>query len=94
MKSIWSGNYTSVVPRDFKNALAKFAPQFSGYQQHDSQELLSFVLDGLHEDINRVTEKVYSEDKVEVAGATDQEKADGRFWILREFSSFQFLNSI
>jgi ubiquitin carboxyl-terminal hydrolase 4/11/15 len=30
-----------------------------GYHQHDSQELLAFLLDGLHEDLNRVTEKPY-----------------------------------
>lgn len=32
-----------------------------GYQQHDSQELLSFLLDGLHEDLNRILEKPYIE---------------------------------
>lgn len=31
--------------------------QFSGYNQHDSQELLSYLLDGLHEDLNKVIEK-------------------------------------
>ncbi len=36
-----------------------FAPQFSGYQQQDSQELLAFLLDGLHEDLNRVKKKPY-----------------------------------
>lgn len=25
------------------------------YHQHDSQELMQFVLDGLHEDLNRVS---------------------------------------
>lgn len=29
--------------------ISKFAPQFSGYQQHDSQELTGFMLDALHE---------------------------------------------
>ena len=38
-----------------------FASQFLGYQQHDSQELLSFLLDGLHEDLNRVKNKEYVE---------------------------------
>lgn len=38
-----------------------FASQFLGYQQHDSQELLSFLLDGLHEDLNRVKNKEYIE---------------------------------
>lgn len=31
--------------------------QFSGNQQHDSQEFLAFLLDGLHEDLNLVKEK-------------------------------------
>lgn len=37
------------------------APQFSGYAQHDSQELVAFLLDGLHEDLNRVLKKPYVE---------------------------------
>ena len=40
-------------------AVGRFAPQFSGYQQHDSQELLTFLLDGLHEDLNRIKKKPY-----------------------------------
>ena len=51
----------SVIPRAFKAALARFAPQFAGYQQQDSQELLAFLLDGLHEDLNRVKKKHYIE---------------------------------
>lgn len=39
--------------------MGRFAPQFSGYQQQDSQELLAFLLDGLHEDLNRVKKKPY-----------------------------------
>ncbi|KAJ7108872.1 hypothetical protein C8R43DRAFT_1243488 [Mycena crocata] len=60
---IWaaSGTSTSYSPRDFKTQLQRFAPQFSGYQQHDSQELVAFLLDGLHEDLNRVHEKPYVE---------------------------------
>ena len=42
-------------------AVGRFAPQFSGYQQHDSQELLTFLLDGLHEDLNRIKKKPYIE---------------------------------
>ncbi|KZP01433.1 UCH-domain-containing protein [Calocera viscosa TUFC12733] len=52
---------SSYSPREFKSILAKFAPQFSGYMQHDSQELLAFLLDGLHEDLNRVLKKPYVE---------------------------------
>ncbi|EKM81724.1 hypothetical protein AGABI1DRAFT_118809 [Agaricus bisporus var. burnettii JB137-S8] len=60
---IWadSGPSTSYSPREFKQVLQKFAPQFSGYQQHDSQELVAFLLDGLHEDLNRILKKPYVE---------------------------------
>ncbi len=52
----------SVSPKGFKAALARFAPQFGGYAQQDSQELLAFLLDGLHEDLNRVRQKPYVEE--------------------------------
>ena len=41
--------------------IGKYAPRFSGVQQHDAQELLAFLLDGLHEDLNRVHDKPYVE---------------------------------
>ena len=33
--------------------IAQNAPQFNNFQQQDAQELLSFLLDYLHEDLNR-----------------------------------------
>ncbi|KAJ1598983.1 hypothetical protein NDA14_006720 [Ustilago hordei] len=59
--NIWNGQGGSFWPREFKFALSRFAPQFSGYAQHDSQELLAFLLDGLHEDLNRILKKPYIE---------------------------------
>ncbi|XP_045620640.1 ubiquitin carboxyl-terminal hydrolase 2 isoform X2 [Procambarus clarkii] len=41
----------------FKSQIQRFAPVFSGYQQHDAQEFLRKLLEGLHEDVNRVTAK-------------------------------------
>ncbi|ESQ38494.1 hypothetical protein EUTSA_v10028406mg [Eutrema salsugineum] len=61
LKKLWSSGRNAVAPRSFKAKLARFAPQFSGYNQHDSQELLAFLLDGLHEDLNRVKQKPYIE---------------------------------
>lgn len=43
----------SVAPLKLKHTLQKIEPRFAGYQQHDAQELLNFLLDGLHEDLNR-----------------------------------------
>ncbi|XP_045712760.1 ubiquitin carboxyl-terminal hydrolase 4 isoform X2 [Phyllostomus hastatus] len=61
IKQMWSGRDAYVAPRMFKTQVGRFAPQFSGYQQQDSQELLAFLLDGLHEDLNRVKKKPYLE---------------------------------
>ncbi|PRP82307.1 ubiquitin carboxyl-terminal hydrolase 4 isoform 1 [Planoprotostelium fungivorum] len=61
MENLWSGSSSSVAPREFKRDLEQFAPQFAGYQQHDSQELLAFLLDGIHEDVNRIKKKPYIE---------------------------------
>lgn len=51
----------SFSPRLFKQTLGRCQPTFSGYGQQDSQEFVSFLLDGLHEDLNRVQKKPYIE---------------------------------
>ncbi|XP_006661646.1 ubiquitin carboxyl-terminal hydrolase 9-like isoform X2 [Oryza brachyantha] len=75
LRKLWSAGRTSVAPRAFKTKLSRFAPQFSGYNQHDSQELLAFLLDGLHEDLNRVKKKPYIEAK-DADGRPDEELAE------------------
>jgi len=37
--------------------------QFQGFAQHDSQEMLSFLMETLHEDLNDVYPKPYIEQK-------------------------------
>jgi ubiquitin carboxyl-terminal hydrolase 4/11/15 len=62
LKNIFaSQSPSSVAPRDFKNIIGRFGPSFSGYQQQDSQEFLAFLLDGMHEDLNRIMKKPYTE---------------------------------
>eukprot|EP00916_Digyalum_oweni_P012103 GHVL01019997.1.p1 GENE.GHVL01019997.1~~GHVL01019997.1.p1 ORF type:complete len:274 (-),score=42.15 GHVL01019997.1:737-1558(-) len=45
--------------REIRQAVIKISPQFDGYDQQDAQEFLAFLMDGLHEDINRVKQKIY-----------------------------------
>ncbi|GAB1227676.1 hypothetical protein ENUP19_0349G0001 [Entamoeba nuttalli] len=40
-KLVEQWRYSTISPKEFKFAIGEFAPQFSGYQQHDSQELVS-----------------------------------------------------
>jgi len=72
LKRMWSGEYAAVAPRSLKRCIGKYAPQFNGFSQHDAQEFLAFLLDGLHEDLNRVLDKPYVEIK-ESDGHADED---------------------
>lgn len=41
LTEMWSGNYSASEPRGFKFKIERFAPQFAGYNQHDSQVRLN-----------------------------------------------------
>ncbi|KAG1652428.1 Ubiquitin carboxyl-terminal hydrolase 2 [Nymphon striatum] len=57
LHSIWKNpdNESCISPHAFKNQIQKFAPRFVGYNQQDAQEFLRYLLQGLHEDVNRIT---------------------------------------
>ncbi|KAI9480364.1 MAG: hypothetical protein EXX96DRAFT_562325 [Benjaminiella poitrasii] len=57
LRVMWSESCNFVSPMSFREALIRFAPQFSGTDQQDSQEFLVFLLDGLHEDLNQNSHK-------------------------------------
>uniref|UniRef100_A0A0E0E7M1 Ubiquitin carboxyl-terminal hydrolase n=1 Tax=Oryza meridionalis TaxID=40149 RepID=A0A0E0E7M1_9ORYZ len=78
LRRLWNTERKPVSPHHFKAKIACFAPQFSGFNQHDSQELLAFLLDGLHEDLNQVKCKPYEEAK-DASGRPDKEVAD-EYW--------------
>ena len=61
VSALYAQNSGSYGPRPFKNTLGRCQPLFSGYGQQDSQEFLSFLVDGLHEDLNRIVKKPYRE---------------------------------
>jgi len=80
----WSSNssYSAVVyPRNFKLTLGKHAEQFMGYNQHDSQELATYLLDALHEDTNRISKKPYIEKPEQRENEKDDDAAK-RGWDL------------
>ncbi|MBW0463699.1 hypothetical protein O181_003414 [Austropuccinia psidii MF-1] len=65
-KNLISSSYltsssSSIAPREFKSIVGRFNSLFLGYGQQDSQELLTFLLDALHEDLNRVLNKPFDE---------------------------------
>lgn len=57
-RSLWRQRDRAISPNQFKLEIGRRAPYFSGYQQHDAQEFLRYLIDGLHEGLNRVKTKV------------------------------------
>ncbi|KZT07231.1 cysteine proteinase [Laetiporus sulphureus 93-53] len=57
LRELWQGDGQCLSPVTFRRSLCQYAPQFGGSEQHDSQEFLNFLLDGLHEDLNRILKK-------------------------------------
>ncbi|KAH8690208.1 hypothetical protein BGW36DRAFT_433160 [Talaromyces proteolyticus] len=61
LHAVYDEGPASFSPKHFKHTIGRYGPAFSGYGQQDSQEFLLFLLDGLHEDLNRIQKKPYIE---------------------------------
>ena len=53
IRAMWDDAYTFISPVTFKDTVGKFRPEFKNGEQQDAQEFLAFLLDSLHEDLNR-----------------------------------------
>ncbi|XP_069062290.1 ubiquitin carboxyl-terminal hydrolase 19 isoform X2 [Pleurodeles waltl] len=75
LRALWKGTDHAFQPSKLKAIVASKASQFTGYAQHDAQEFMAFLLDGLHEDLNRIQNKPYTE-TVDSDGRPDKVVAD------------------
>jgi ubiquitin carboxyl-terminal hydrolase 8 len=57
IRMLWAQQYVFLSPVTFREQICRVASQFRGSEQHDAQEFLGFLLDGLHEDCNYVVKK-------------------------------------
>ena len=71
-RTLWCGKFKSITPKDFKAMVDVCIPAMKGHAQQDAQEFLAFLMNELHEDLNRVKERVYME---EPEGGSDREQA-------------------
>jgi ubiquitin carboxyl-terminal hydrolase 4/11/15 len=53
VKAMRSGYESSFSPGDFKEAIGRFEGRFAGNEQQDAQELLNYLLQGLHQDLEK-----------------------------------------
>ncbi|KAJ1836202.1 hypothetical protein IWW55_000049 [Coemansia sp. RSA 2706] len=82
VKAMWDIGRGAYAPRMFKQTIAQWAPQFRGYNQQDAPEFLAFLLDGMHEDLNRILHKPYIE-VPDAGGRPDNVVADEQWSIYK-----------
>lgn len=61
MKEMWRSSAASTSPSDLKYVLGSSVERFSGYGQQDSSELLNYLIDYLHQDVNQSRDAKYKE---------------------------------
>ena len=56
LRRLWRSS-GAFAPYEFRDVISRVAPVFRSADQQDAQEFLVFLLDGLHEDLNLVTQR-------------------------------------
>ena len=79
VNKLWIENKPHIHPINFRQIFVNFVKQFAGFSQQDSHEMLTFMLDGLHEDLNRNIDKKYVELSEQKENETDLQ-ASQRWW--------------
>lgn len=69
LRDMASDDNSVVAPSDLRSAIGRFRPEFASGNQEDAQELLVFLLDALHEDMND------NAAKPQLRALTDKEEA-------------------
>ena len=74
-----------------KQVIASRSCTFGGYQQHDSHKFMSYLLDRLHKDLNRVRNKPLTS-PVELEDCPDQEVAEESWRVYRLRNNLYFVD--
>ncbi len=81
LKDYWINSTSTGNPSSFKSTISSKARIFRGYQQQDSNEFMTYFLDYINEDLNKVTDPPYEEIEEQKENESDYDCAK-RFWDL------------
>lgn len=94
IRELWTAaQFSSARPAELKRVVGKVASRFTGYDQQDAQEFLRFLLDGLHEDLNKIRKKPPYYEIKDREGAKDRDVSDEywKFYLERNSSALSEL---
>jgi len=63
IKNYWNNSPSTLKPSGVKDTIGTISNKFRGFQQHDSHEAFTLLIEQVHEDVNRVSKKRYVEMK-------------------------------
>ena len=102
LEKYWIESTNAGNPSSFKSTISTKARIFRGYQQQDSNEFMTYFLDYINEDLNKVTNPPYEEIEEQKDNEKDYDCAK-RFWdlhirrndsIITDLFSGQYKNTI
>ena len=102
LEKLWKETKQYIKPIEFFKTFASHVKLFANNAQHDSHEMLIYLLEKLHEDLNRNKEKVYIELNEKGENETDIQ-ACNRWWethqkrdnsIINDLFSGQYKNTV
>jgi ubiquitin C-terminal hydrolase len=77
---VWQNQQSTFNPQDIKRVIGNLNERFKGSNQEDAQEFLSYLIKGLHDELNEVNEKKYI--NMTVDPNDDDEVASNKLWDL------------
>lgn len=84
---------TALSPDSLRMAITSKYKRFNNYQQHDSQEMIGAILDGLHEDMNQAAGKAKADKPDKEADSWDLYKFENDSPIMKIFHG-EYINEI
>ena len=99
--ALWSNSKGAIEPQSFHEVIQNNNNQFTGYDQQDSHEILSFILDNLHEGLKYNVDINYSGiienslDQLVVESIKNwKSNVDNKYSIIADYFFGQFINKI
>ena len=91
IRKLWSGEYEYFAPKKLQSVITSRSSHFGDNAQHDSHEFMSYLLDGLHEDLNRIKKKPQTP-SVESDDRPDAEVAEEAWQVYRMRNDSYFVD--
>ena len=90
IRALWNGQFRSIAPSDLKRVIGRYNEDFRGYDQQDAHELLSHLIEWLHDDLNEIRGKKNPLPEQKNEGVPD-EKAAELAWITEKSVDKSFI---